>query len=43
MSSSVEEEIVQEEEPRWGRAYTLILCFFALEIVLLFLFTVRFS
>ena len=32
-----------EAEPHWGRAYAFILAFFALEILLLYLFTVRFS
>jgi hypothetical protein len=32
-----------DEEPRWTRAYSFVLAFFALEILLLYLFTVRFS
>jgi hypothetical protein len=42
MSESVEEQL-REEEPRWARAYSFVLGFFALEILLLYLFTVRFS
>jgi len=36
-------EQLRDEEPRWSRIYGLILGFFALEILLLYLFTVRFS
>ena len=32
-----------DDEPRWSTAYTFVLCFFALEILLLYLFTLRFS
>jgi hypothetical protein len=42
MSDRRHEEL-REEEPRWSRAYGFVLGFFALEIVLLYLFTVRFS
>jgi len=34
---------LRDEEPRWSRIYGFILGFFALEILLLYLFTVRFS
>ncbi len=34
---------LREEGPRWTKAYGSVLAFFALEIVLLYLFTVRFS
>lgn len=34
---------LREEEPGWTRAYSFVLGFFALEILLLYLFTVRFS
>jgi hypothetical protein len=36
-------EPVRTEEPRWSRAYGFVLAFFALEILFLYLFTVRFS
>jgi hypothetical protein len=36
-------EQLRDEEPRWSRIYGFILGFFALEILLLYLFTVRFS
>ncbi len=36
-------EQLPDEEPRWSRIYGFILGFFALEILLLYLFTVRFS
>ena len=36
-------EQLRNEEPRWSRIYGFILGFFALEILLLYLFTVRFS
>jgi hypothetical protein len=42
MSDPVEQQ-VREEEPRWTRAYSFVLAFFAVEILLLYLFTVRFS
>lgn len=42
MSEPLEQEL-REEEPRWTRAYSFVLGFFALEILLLYLFTVRFS
>jgi hypothetical protein len=42
MSDSVEQQ-VREEEPRWIPAYSFVLAFFAVEILLLYLFTVRFS
>ena len=32
-----------EKDSRWGRAYGWVLAFFVFEIVLLYLFTVRFS
>ena len=32
-----------DEEPGWSRVYGFVLAFFALEILLLYLFTVRFS
>jgi hypothetical protein len=32
-----------EEEAHWPRAYAFVLCFFMVEILLLYLFTVRFS
>lgn len=42
MSESVEQQL-REEEPRWTRAYSFVLAFFAVEVLLLYLFTVRFS
>jgi hypothetical protein len=42
MSERLDEEL-RNEEPRWSRIYGLVLGFFALEILLLYLFTVRFS
>jgi hypothetical protein len=42
MSESAEQQL-REEERRWIRAYSFVLGFFALEVVLLYLFTVRFS
>ena len=33
----------EAKESRWGRAYAWVLAFFVFEIVLLYLFTVRFS
>jgi hypothetical protein len=42
MSERLDEELC-DEEPRWSRVYGFILGFFALEILLLYLFTVRFS
>jgi hypothetical protein len=32
-----------KEAQSWRKAYTLTLAFFALEVVLLYLFTIRFS
>ena len=32
-----------QSEKRWRRAYGMVLAFFVVEIVLLYLFTVRFS
>jgi hypothetical protein len=37
------EEQLRDEEPHWSRAYGFVLGFFAIEILLLYLFTVRFS
>jgi len=34
---------LSEQEPLWLRAYSFVLAFFAVEILLLYLFTVRFS
>jgi hypothetical protein len=31
------------KEQRWSRAYGFVLCFFLLEVLFLYLFTVRFS
>ena len=42
MSESIKKQL-REAEPGWSRAYGFVLGFFALEIVLLYLFTVRFS
>jgi hypothetical protein len=42
MSESVEQQL-REEEPSWSRAYGFVLVFFAVELLLLYLFTVRFS
>jgi hypothetical protein len=42
MSSHLEDEL-RDEEPRWSSVYGFILGFFVLEILLLYLFTVRFS
>ena len=42
MSQSLDEQL-RAEEPRWSRAYGFVLGLFALEILLLYLFTVRFS
>ena len=36
-------EQLRDEEPRWSCIYGFILGFFALEILLLYFFTVRFS
>jgi hypothetical protein len=36
-------EPLPAEESRWSRAYVFVLCFFGLEIFLLYLFSVRFS
>jgi hypothetical protein len=38
-----ESKQLREEESRWTRAYSFVLAFFAVEILLLYLFTVRFS
>jgi len=40
MSESGEQQL---PEPRWMRAYSFVLAFFAAEVLLLYLFTVRFS
>lgn len=42
MSERLEEQL-RDEEPRWSRVYGFVLAFFGLEILLLYLFTVRFS
>ncbi len=42
MSESLDEEL-REEESRWSRVYGFVLGFFAVEILLLYLFTARFS
>jgi hypothetical protein len=42
MSDLVEQDL-REEEPRWSRAYSFVVGFFVLEVLLLYLFTVRFS
>jgi hypothetical protein len=42
MSERLDKEL-RDDEPRWSRAYGFVLTFFALEILLLYLFTVRFS
>jgi hypothetical protein len=42
MSESLEEQL-RDAEPRWSRGYGFVLAVFALEILLLYLFTVRFS
>jgi hypothetical protein len=42
MSESVERQL-PEEEPSWSRVYSFVVGFFALEVLLLYLFTVRFS
>jgi hypothetical protein len=42
MSKRLDEKL-GDEEPRWFRVYGFILGFFALEILLLYFFTVRFS
>jgi hypothetical protein len=42
MSERFDEEL-RDDEPRWSRVYGYVLGFFALEILLLYLFTVRFS
>jgi hypothetical protein len=41
--SETTEERSRPDETGWGRAYGSVLCFFALEILFLYLFTVRFS
>jgi hypothetical protein len=43
MRNPGEQKILPEEEPRWGKAYGFVAAFFALEVLLLYLFTVRFS
>lgn len=42
MSEPLDDQM-RDEEPRWSRAYAFVLAFFALEILLLYLFTIRFS
>ena len=42
MSKRLDEEL-RDEEPRWSRIYGFVLGFFAVEILLLYFFTVRFS
>jgi hypothetical protein len=42
MSDLVEQDL-REEEPRWFRAYSIVMGLFALEVLLLYFFTVRFS
>jgi hypothetical protein len=41
--SDLKEQDLPEEEPSWSRAYSFVVGFFALEVMLLYLFTVRFS
>ncbi len=41
--SDLTERDLREKEPRWSRAYSFVVAFFALEVLLLYLFTVRFS
>jgi hypothetical protein len=36
-------ELPAENRPSWRKAYFLTLAFFAMEVVLLYLFTIRFS
>jgi hypothetical protein len=42
MSGSIQEQL-REDEPGWSRAYGFVIGFFALEVLLLYFFTVRFS
>ena len=42
MSERLDKQL-RDEEPRWSRVYSFVLAFFALEILLLYLFAVRFS